>query len=585
MSENTKDTEPTETPASEEPTEAPAGQDAPKEENMVMGPDGQMMSKKAYKKLMKKQEKDKKKAEYKSKQEQDKPDAKEEGVEEYVKDPNDPCAHLFGDTDLIRSTIDPEERFAKKYHRVKQLVEELKGEEITVRGRVHRVTGKGGACFIVLRESFYTCQACIFVDETITKNMVEYCRRIPRESMVQIKGVVQVPENPIKKCSQPVEVLIKEIWTLHKSEPRLPFNLDDASNLVKDQTKEDHQDDEEDKQESGKKKEIIIGQNVRLDNRIVDLRVPANQAILRVSGGVCRFFREYFISQDFTELHSPKIIGGTSEGGSEVFRLKYFGQDACMAQSPQLYKQMGVVCDLERVFEIGPVFRAEDSNTPRHLCEFTGLDYEMSFYDHYFEVLDVACNMFEYLFKNLFEHYSKEIEVVREQYPFEDFVFKTPVPRIKFNEACEMLSEAGMEQNPHKDLETKCEKELGRIIKEKYGTDFFLVYDYPIEARPFYTMLNPHDAKYTNSFDFFMRGEEISSGAQRIHDPEELKERAIEHGIPPDTIKDYIECFKYGSYPHGGGGIGLERVVKLFLGIHNIRKCSMFPRDPKRLTP
>ena len=329
----------------------------------------------------------------------------------------------------------------------------------------------------------------------------------------------------------------------------------------------------------------IVGQNTRLENRILDLRVPANQAIMRISGGICRFFREYLQDKDFTEIHSPKIIGGSSEGGAEIFRLDYFGNDACLAQSPQLYKQMGVVCDLERVFEIGPVFRAEKHFTPRHLCEFTGLDLEMAFYEHYFEVIDLICEMFGYMFEKLNEKYSKEIEAVKAQYPFEDFVFKADVPKIKFVEACEMLKEAGLEQNPLKDLETVNEEALGKIVKEKYGTDFFVVYNYPIEARPFYSMINPNDPEYTNSYDFFMRGQEILSGAQRIHDPEMLTERAKSKDVPPETIKDYIHCFQYGAYPHAGGGIGLERVLKLFLGIHNIRKCSMFPRDPKRLTP
>lgn len=419
--------------------------------------------------------------------------------------------------------------------------------------------------------------------------MCEYARRLPKESLVIITGVVQVPENPIKKCTQQVEILISEVWNQHKSLPRLPMNLDDASNLVENQKLEDDKDEEEKKeekkQERGKKKTIIVGQNTRLNNRILDLRVPANQGIMRVGAGICRYFREFLQDNDFTEIHTPKLIGGTSEGGAEVFKTDYFGTEACLAQSPQLYKQMGVTCDLERVFEIGPVFRAEKSMTPRHLCEFTGLDLEMAFYEHYFEVIDVICDLFGYIFENLNKTYSAEIEAVRSQYPFEDFVFKKDVPRLKFIEACELLEEAGLTQNPLKDLETENEEALGKIIKEKYGTDFFVVYNYPIEARPFYTMINPDDTQYTHSYDFFMRGQEILSGAQRIHDPEMLSKSAEAKGIPPKTIQDYIDCFQYGAYPHAGGGIGLERVMKLFLGIHNIRKCSMFPRDPKRLTP
>ena len=235
--------------------------------------------------------------------------------------------------------------------------------------------------------------------------MVEFCRRISRESLVEIKGLVHVPDAPIKKCTQQVELLIKEIWVVHKSVSRLPLNIDDASNVVLNQEDEDDEKIEEEKKqtkdEKGKKKTIIVSQNTRLDNRILDLRVPTNIAIMKIGAGIWRYFREYLDSKDFIEIHSPKILGGTSEGGAEVFRLSYFGRPACLAQSPQLFKQMGVVCDLQRVYEIGPVFRAENSNTPRHLCEFTGMDLEMSFNDHYFEVVDVLWELFQYIFENL----------------------------------------------------------------------------------------------------------------------------------------------------------------------------------------
>ena len=201
-----------------------------------------MRSKKQHKKYMAKLEKEKKKAEHKAKNEAErkaKHKEKEEEHEEYVFDPNDPCISQFGDLPLIDSSGDPEDRFNHKYTRLQNITEEIKGEEVTVRARVHRTTGKGGACFLVLRQNFYTCQACIFIEEGTSKGMVEYTRRIPRESIVQIKGLVHKPNAPIKKVSQQVELLIKEVWTLHKSIPRLPFNLDDASNLVENQLDED----------------------------------------------------------------------------------------------------------------------------------------------------------------------------------------------------------------------------------------------------------------------------------------------------------------------------------------------------------
>lgn len=230
--------------------------------------------------------------------------------------------------------------------------------------------------------------------------MVEYARRLPKESIIEVKAKVVVPEKPIQTTSQKVELHILEIFTINRSAPMLPFQLEDASRRCENQEDEEKQD-KDIKKEEGKDAKVVVGQDVRLNNRVIDLRVPTNQAIMRIQSGVCQLFREYLYSQDFVEIHSPKLIGGTSEGGANVFRLKYFGEDACLAQSPQLAKQMVLCGDMQRVFEIGPVFRAEDSNTNRHLCEFTGLDMEMIFSQHYFEILDVLSDMFGYIFEGL----------------------------------------------------------------------------------------------------------------------------------------------------------------------------------------
>ena len=190
-----------------------------------------------------------------------------------------------------------------------------------------------------------------------------------------------------------------------------------------------------------------------------------------------------------------------------------------------------------------------------------------------------------FMFKNLKTRYARELGVIAEQYPFEEFKCVDPVFKLNFKEGIKLLHEAGIAQEPLEDLSTDTEKALGRIVKEKYDTDCYMLYGNPVIARPFYTMIDPHDSNYTNSYDFFMRGEEITSGAQRIHDPEFLTKRAKECGIAIDTIKDYIDSFKYGASAHAGAGFGLERIVKFFCNLHNIRKTSLFPRDPRRLTP
>lgn len=315
------------------------------------------------------------------------------------------------------------------------------------------------------------------------------------------------------------------------------------------------------------------------------MRTPCNQAIFRVQAAVCHLFRDSMMKQDFVEIHTPKLIGGASEGGANVFKFQYFDQQGCLAQSPQLYKQMAIMSDFERVFEIGPVFRAEDSNTPRHLCEFTGLDFEMEIKESYLEVLDTIENLFARIFEGLENEYGHLLSVVNEQYPFEPFKFKRPVLKLTYKEGCEMLKENGFEQSPYEDIGTVNEKTLGRLVREKYDTDFYILHRYPTVARPFYTMLCADDENFTCSYDVFMRGEEIISGAQRIHDPKLLMQRAEIMGLDLATIKAYIDSFRYGAFPHGGVGVGMERIVRYYLNLNNIRKASMFPRDPKRLTP
>lgn len=315
------------------------------------------------------------------------------------------------------------------------------------------------------------------------------------------------------------------------------------------------------------------------------MRTPTNQAIFRIQAAVCRLFRETLDQRKFVEIHTPKIISAASEGGANVFTVSYFKGSAYLAQSPQLYKQMAIAADFEKVYTIGAVFRAEDSNTHRHLTEFVGLDLEMAFHSHYHEVLDTIGAVLTDVFRGLQKQCAQEIATVNRQFPAEPFTFLDPPLRLEFPEAVQMLRQAGEQIGDEDDLSTPMEKLLGRLVKAKYGTDFYILDKYPLVVRPFYTMPDPTNQKYSNSYDIFMRGEEIMSGAQRIHDPEYLSERAKHHGIDLSKIKAYIDSFRYGCPPHAGGGIGLERVAMLFLGLDNIRKTSMFPRDPKRITP
>jgi len=390
---------------------------------------------------------------------------------------------------------------------------------------------KGNLAFLVIRDNFYTIQCVAVKSESISKHMIKFISGLPNESIVEIVATVIKPEVAVESCSQKVELQLRSIFAVNRSKSLLPFQISDASALVDknslNQAEEAAKDDEA---------SINVHMKTRLDNRILDLRTPGKQAIFRVQGYVCQLFREFCYANDFVEIHTPKLIGGSSEGGANVFRLDYFGKPACLAQSPQLYKQMAVMGDFQRVFEIGHVFRAENSHTHRHLCEFTGLDIEMTIKESYHELMDLMADMFIYIFSNLEKRFAKELSIINEQFPFEPFRYVFPVPRLTFEEGCQLLKSIGIEQSVHEDLSTEVERKLGAIVREKYNTDFYFLYRYPKGARPFYTMPAPDTPDFTCSYDFFMRGEEIVSGAQRIHDPVMLAKRAAECGIDVSTI-------------------------------------------------
>jgi len=315
-----------------------------------------------------------------------------------------------------------------------------------------------------------------------------------------------------------------------------------------------------------------VALDTRLDNRVLDLRSITNQSIFSMSSGVCNLFREYLNSQGFVEIHTPKLQGAATESGASVFKVNYFKGNAFLAQSPQLAKQMCIAADMEKVYEIAPVFRAEDSNTHRHMTEFMGLDLEMAFEEHYHEVMETIDGMLKAIFSGLRQKHATDIQNVQKQYPHDDFEWLDQTLVLSYSDAIKMLQDAGVQQgNPpapikdHDDMGTATEKALGVLVKEKYKTDYYIIDKFPIALRPFYTMPDPSNPLLSNSYDFFMRGEEILSGAQRVHDAPLLESRMKSVGINPEEMKHYVEAFRLGAPPHAGGGIGLERVVMLFL--------------------
>ncbi|PVV02227.1 hypothetical protein BB560_003324 [Smittium megazygosporum] len=448
------------------------------------------------------------------------------------------------------------------------------GSTVNVQARVQTTRPTGAKmCFLILRDGTCTIQALVIANkDSISKQMVKFSDNIPAESLVKVSATIVSPEEPVKSCTvSTIELHIQTLFIISEATERIPFSIEDATRPETEYEKDPLL--------------VKVNLDTRLDNRVIDLRTTTNNAIFKIQAAVCRFFREFLEKRDFIEIHSPKLISTASEGGADVFKVSYFKKFAYLAQSPQLYKQMCISADFGRVYEIAPVFRAENSNSHRHMTEYIGLDLEMAFREHYHEVMFMIGEMFIHIFKSLEEQYSHEIEVVKAQYPFEPLVVSDKPLRLEFKDAVKLLREAGVEIGDYDDLSTASERILGQIVKEKYNTDFFMLDKFPTAVRPFYTMPDPIDPNYSNSYDFFLRGEEIMSGAQRVHDAAFLEERVKSCGVEVSSVKDYIDSFRYGCSPHAGGGVGLERVVMLYLNLGNIRRTSLFPRDPKRLDP
>ncbi|CAF0785984.1 unnamed protein product, partial [Brachionus calyciflorus] len=314
---------------------------------------------------------------------------------------------FYGLMPLIQS----KEKVDRTLLKVADLTSDLVDTKVWVRGRLfvsRKTTNK--QCFFTIRQQFHTVQAIVSVSETVSKAMVKFVSDITRESIIDVEGFLRKSPTKIESCTQSdVELHATQVFVVSQSEPRLPLLIEDAM-----------------RPEIEGEDLSVAKQDTKLDNRIIDLRTLTNQAIYRVEAGVCRLFRETLDSQGFVEIHTPKIINAASEGGANVFKVSYFKTSAYLAQSPQLYKQMAIAADFERVYTIGSVFRAEDSNTHRHLTEFIGLDVEIAIKYHYHEVLDIIGNLFTSIFKGLEKQYAKEIETVRKQYPSEPFQFLEP---------------------------------------------------------------------------------------------------------------------------------------------------------------
>ena len=327
-------------------------------------------------------------------------------------------------------------------------------------------------------------------------------------------------------------------------------------------------------------KKSSLSMDTELSLRPVTLRAPRARAVFRIQAAVCRAFREFLQGEGFTEIHTPKLGRAGAEGGSSQFRVDYFGRKAVLAQSPQLYKQV-MVGVFERVYEIGPVFRAEKHATQRHLNEYTSLDLEMGFLHSFTDLMALEQGFLRRLVALLRQEYAGELALLGAELPDAQHI-----PAVRFDEAKRLAAEAyGYAIREPYDLEPEEEQHIGRYAKEVWGSDFVFVTHYPGRKRPFYTMDDPEDPRYTLSFDLLFRGVEITTGGQRIHNYGQQVEKLKARGMEPEDFSGYLLFHKHGAPPHGGLGIGLERLTMQLCGLDNIRRASLFPRDRTRLEP
>jgi nondiscriminating aspartyl-tRNA synthetase len=428
------------------------------------------------------------------------------------------------------------------------------GECITLRGFVQTVRNQKSVQFILLRDHTGLIQIVAERSEA-NHHLNALIEKLTRESAIQVSGVVM--KNPNVKLGQ-LEVQLQTLSVAAMSDVSLPIDL-----FGKTETEVDK----------------------RMDWRFLDLRQPENQLIFRVQTTVEMAMREYWISNGFVEIHTPKIMGSPSEGGAELFTLDYFGQTASLAQSPQFYKQMAMAAGIDRVFEIGPAFRADPSFTPRHSTEFTSVDMEMSWIDSHHDVMRFEEAWLCHVLQSVREKHGKEIA---ESFGVEVLIPSRPFPKVTMEEAQKILRDKGYvapADTKKGDIDPQGERLLCEYAREQYGHEFLFVTDYPAEVRPFYHMRKEDTPTETRSFDLLWKWMEITTGAQREHQYEVLLKQATEKGISLESIQFYLDFFKYGCPPHGGFGFGLARLLAAMLNQKSIREVVFLHRGPNRLIP
>lgn len=421
----------------------------------------------------------------------------------------------------------------------------LLNQEVVLEGAVHSIRNMGDVAFVILRRREGLFQTVV---ENEKANLSIH--DLKEAMTLRVKGILHEEE----RAPHGREVRVQEIEILSSPAEPMPLAID--------------------------KWKLNTSLEAKLNLRPIALRNIQERSKFKIQEALVRAFRDFLYEQGFTEIHTPKIGARGAEGGANLFKFSYFHKPAVLAQSPQFYKQM-MVGVFDRVFETAPVFRAEKHNTKRHLNEYTSLDFEMGYIDGFEDIMAMETGFLQYMVDLLKKDYEKELKILDVTLPNVD-----KIPTVRFDEAKRKVAEKyGRKiRNPY-DLEPEEEALIGQYFKEECDADFVFVTHYPSKKRPFYAMDDPADPTFTLSFDLLYHGLEITTGGQRIHDYNMLLEKIEKRGMTTEGMEQYMDTFKHGMPPHGGLGIGLERLTMKLIGEDNVRETTLFPRDMSRLEP
>ncbi len=436
---------------------------------------------------------------------------------------------------------------------IKNLPQKI-GEKVTIAGWVNSRRDHGKIIFIDIRDRSGLVQTVVIPDQ---KEAQEKAKKVRDEFVLEIKGLVKERPggtNNDKVELGNVELEIEEIKIISSMQEEMPVEIN---------------------------KDLKINLETLLNYRSLVLRNTKVQAIFKIYATLLKAYAESLRKDDFLEIKTPKILSNATEGGANFFKIKYFDRSAFLAQSPQFYKQAGVGV-FERVFEIGTVFRAEPHFTSRHLNEYVSLDAEMGFIEGFEDIMSQLEKVIRYVIKEIKKNHTTELKLYAEEdvkIPSQEF------PRLSLKKAKEILKKEFGKEIEQADIDPEGERLIGEYVKKTWESDFVFLTRYPTSVRPFYTMPDLKDPTLTDSFDLIFRGVEIATGGQRIHLYKQLVDSMKKHKLNPNDYKHYLDNFRYGMPPHGGWGMGSERIVQKILGLNNIKEAALFPRDVKRLTP